>query len=107
MSKPEAAEEFAAACDLSPTSIEDAMERLAYGFPRPCVRGGKSIADITYFAKIALPGVMTALHVLEPHGIPLRIESGYAVDEWSLVARAFITEPEPRIVKAEIWSPGA
>ena len=104
MSKPDGALEVSTACDLTKTSVEDAMERLDQH-----LKDSEGSVDYTYyFARVHLSNVRYAAQELQLHGLTLMIDPNYRdVDEWSLVAHGFIAGPAARHVKAEIWSPGA
>lgn len=104
MSKPDGALEVSTPCDLAKLSLEYAIETLDAHIKDSSGR----VDHIYYFVRVHLGSVLYAVQELQPYGMALMIEPSYRdVDEWSLVAHAFIAGPPGRHVKAEIWSPGA
>lgn len=101
MSKPDAAERFKHDWDLSEISIEEAMQTL----------GSRWFDDrvvlVRYIAKVSRVALLWATKTLDPYGIAVRTIDDYEPDEWSLVAETFVNTPEPKVERAEIWSPGA
>ncbi|MCB7127956.1 MAG: hypothetical protein J3T61_00255 [Candidatus Brocadiales bacterium] len=84
---------FTSSCDLTATTIEIAMTRLAEMWPNR--------VSIRYIAYVNMGNAMYSLGVLKPYGVPIVINDGYDSDEWSLEALVLSTE------KSVLWSPGA
>ena len=95
MSKPTTAEEFGIPCDVTRSTIEDAIIRL-----RETLGGG----PVLYYVKVSFPILIYVADDLAKFGMPAVVDPDYSRDEWSMVG---VVARDNEMKKAEIWSPGA
>ena len=99
--KPTNAEEFGTPCDITETTVEDAMMRLNE-------RLNDSIGRVYFYAKVSYPALLWSVQSCLKFQVPVMIREDYDSDEWSMVGvLATARSGHSEIVKAEIWSPGA